>query len=90
MDIVGLYKEEKERRKVVGRGGRAEEIRKAIRELLDAGEVVYLGALTRVLMKVYEEENYRKVRGWIVTAVQAKSSGLRLEKRDDGLVIVRA
>ena len=90
VDVVELYKKAKENggKKGGGRvGGRAEEIRKAIRALLEQGETVYLGALTRALMEAYEEKNYRKVRGWIVQAVSAKCSGLKLEKTDEGYVI---
>lgn len=92
MDVVELYKKAKQNGKKGGGkvGGRAEEIRKAIRALLEQGETVYLGALTRALMEAYKEDSYRKVRGWIVTAVQAKSSGLKLEKTDEGYVIVKA
>ena len=79
------------RKVVVRTGGRAEQIRRLIRELLKKHkDGVLMSLVVQVLREEYKEQDYRKVRIWVENAVNVKSSGLKLEKRDGRVWIVKA
>ena len=80
------------RKVVVRTGGRSEQIRQVVRALLEKKkEGVLLGAVVQLLREeMFKGEEYRKVRMWVENAVSIKSSGMRLEKRDGRVWIVRA
>lgn len=88
MDWVELYK--KEVKKKTGRSGTFGKIRQIVAAILEKEKEIELGTLVRMLREhEFKDMDYRKVRMYVVNALQVKDSPGKLIKRDRRVYIVK-
>ncbi len=88
MNWVELYK--KTEKKTLRRSGTFGKIRQIVAAILEKEKEIELGTLVRMLREhEFKDMDYRKVRMYVVNALQVKDSPGRLVKKDGRVYIVK-